>query len=228
MLLHSVSENLFSQQLRSGGQRYPQLCSVLQYSPKQAQVLRQRNDFQAILDNLESTWELGMIHAEQGERVADFRAVIWLFSLKTSAIIFTIIHWCHRSSCWKAGEVLNDLGRGEYIQVCGTPRAWSCGTRGFIVRGVGESSGTAWTGTFQLLFGREAWACREMWDSGSCFLFSHRQMWQQPGEEKGRGKSCRINASRVLLSWISSSHPWNISGEGLSLIAEHCAESLYY
>lgn len=31
---------------------------------------------------------------------------------------------------------------------------------------------------------------------------------QQPGEEKGRGKSCRINASRVLLSWIaSSSHP---------------------
>lgn len=53
--------------------------------------------------------------------------------------------------------------------------------------------------------------------------------WQQPGEEKGRGKSCRINPSRVLLSWMASSpHPWNVSEEGLSLIAERSAESLYY
>lgn len=124
---------------------------------------------------------LGMIHAEQGERVANFRAVIWLFSPKTSTIIFNIIHWCHCSSCWKAGGVLNDLGKGEYIQVCGTPRAgdaWlgqaPCGMRGLIAPGMmpsaGESSGTAGTETFQLLFGRKAWACREMqWDSGSTF-----------------------------------------------------------
>lgn len=101
-----------------------------------------------------------MIHAEQGERVANFRALTWLFSLKTSAIIFNIIH----CSCLEAGGVFNDLEKGESIQVCGTPRAGGAwlgetpwGMRGLIVHGmmpsVGESSGTARTGIFSCCLG---------------------------------------------------------------------------
>lgn len=188
-----------------------------------------------------------MIHTEQGERVANFRAVIWLFSLKMSAIIFNIIHWCHCSSCLKAGGVLNDLEkRGIYWGVWHTKgwgwvawsdTLWQEGVNGpwhdaqcrrILQHSMDRNfSAAIWEESLSLQ--GDAVRLRLLFSLQSQRDVAHQPYVATPRGREGQREELqdkRLQGPSLLDCLLS--RPWNTSEEGLSLIAECCAESLYY
>lgn len=92
--------------------------------------------------------------------------------LKMSAIIFNIIHWCHRSICLKASGVLNDLQKKKAntfwceahqgLGMHGLDRHCCC-TRRLIIHGTMHNARASFgtTRTVHLLFGRKPALARE-------------------------------------------------------------------